>query len=175
MKVTLNIISQTKPGFEIQSMCCFQVQFLVNKTNTPYNGSTDYCKKTIIQDVIKTMEYIKVFIEWVWPYDYKLFEHYFVLISETKAANQCTVSSKYFVSIGQYLSMSTKIHPSRDGPYYVIGYGGRQADVHTDFRTITLVLYIGSLPNLATWFPCGRGRTLFIMGSLGQRSRSPLL
>ena len=34
------------------------------------------------------------------------------------------------------------------------------------FRTITLVLYIGSLPNLATWFPCGRGRTLFILGSL---------
>jgi hypothetical protein len=34
------------------------------------------------------------------------------------------------------------------------------------FRTITLVLYIGSLPNLATWFLCGRGRTLFILGSL---------
>jgi hypothetical protein len=34
------------------------------------------------------------------------------------------------------------------------------------FRTISLVLYIGSLPNLATWFPCGRGRTLFILGSL---------
>jgi hypothetical protein len=30
--------------------------------------------------------------------------------------------------------------------------------------------YIGPLPNLATWFPCGRGRTLFILGSLGQRS-----
>jgi hypothetical protein len=62
--------------------------------------------------------------------------------------------------------------PSRDGPYYVIGYGGR-AGVHTGFRTITLVLYIGSLPILATWFPCERGRTLFILGSLGQRS--PLL
>ena len=35
------------------------------------------------------------------------------------------------------------------GLYYVIGYGGR-ACVHTGFRTITLVLYIGSLPNLAT-------------------------
>jgi hypothetical protein len=43
------------------------------------------------------------------------------------------------------------------------------------FRTITLVLYIGYLPILATWFPCGRGRNLFILGSLGQRSRSPLL
>jgi hypothetical protein len=43
------------------------------------------------------------------------------------------------------------------------------------FRTITLVLYIGSLPNLATWFPFGRGRTLFILGSLDQKSRSPLL
>jgi hypothetical protein len=42
-----------------------------------------------------------------------------------------------------------------------------------DFRMITLVLYIGSLPNLATWFPCGKGRTLFMLGSLGQRS--PLL
>jgi len=41
------------------------------------------------------------------------------------------------------------IRPSRDGPYYVIGYG-RRAGVHTGFRTITLVLYIGSLPNLAT-------------------------
>ena len=37
-----------------------------------------------------------------------------------------------------------------DGPYYVIGYGGQRAGVHTGFRTITLVLYIGSLPNLAT-------------------------
>jgi hypothetical protein len=46
------------------------------------------------------------------------------------------------------------------------------ASVHTGFRTITLVLYIRSLPNLTTWFPCGRGRTLFSLGSLGQRSRS---
>jgi hypothetical protein len=29
-----------------------------------------------------------------------------------------------------------------------------------------VILYIGSLQNLATWFPCGRGRTLFILGSL---------
>jgi uncharacterized membrane protein len=36
-----------------------------------------------------------------------------------------------------------------NGPYYVIGYGGR-AGVHTGFRTITLVLYIVSLPNLTT-------------------------
>jgi hypothetical protein len=47
-----------------------------------------------------------------------------------------------------------------------------RAGVHTGFRTITLVLYIRSLPNLATWFPCWRGRTLFILRSLGQRSRS---
>jgi len=53
------------------------------------------------------------------------------------------------------------IRPSRDGPYYVIGYGGG-GGVHTGFRTITLVLYIGSWPNLATWFPCGRGNPLFI-------------
>jgi len=110
------------------------------------------------------------------------------------------------------------IRLSWDGPYCVIGYGGRRAGVHTGFRTITLVLYIGiitklghmislwkgknpiyfgvirskvkvtyykynfwqqgrfrtitlvlyigSLPNLATWFPCGRGRALFILGSL---------
>jgi hypothetical protein len=32
-------------------------------------------------------------------------------------------------------------------------------------RAITLVLYIGSLPNVATWFSCGRGITLFILGS----------
>jgi len=43
--------------------------------------------------------------------------------------------------------------------------GGR-AGIQTGFRTITLVLYIGSLPNLATRFPSGRGRTLFILGSL---------
>jgi hypothetical protein len=60
--------------------------------------------------------------------------------------------------------MAVFICPSWDGPYYVIGYGGR-VGVHTGFRTITLVLYIRSLPNLATWFPCGRGRTLFILGS----------
>jgi hypothetical protein len=41
--------------------------------------------------------------------------------------------------------------------------------------TLTLVLYIESLTNLATWFPCRRGRNLFILGSLGQRSRSPLI
>jgi hypothetical protein len=40
------------------------------------------------------------------------------------------------------------IRPSRDGRHYVIGYGGRQAGIHTGFHTITLVLYIGSLPNL---------------------------
>jgi hypothetical protein len=45
------------------------------------------------------------------------------------------------------------------------------AGVHTGFRTITLVLYIGSLSNLATWFPCGRGRTLCILGPLGQSHR----
>jgi hypothetical protein len=40
------------------------------------------------------------------------------------------------------------------------------------FHTITLVLYIGSLTSLATWFPCGRGRTYLFWG---QRSRSSLL
>ena len=41
---------------------------------------------------------------------------------------------------------------------------GMAAGVHTGLRTITLVLYIGSLPNLATWFPRGRERTLIIFG-----------
>ena len=45
------------------------------------------------------------------------------------------------------LNLMVFIRPSRDGPYYVIGYGGRAS---TGFRTITLVLYIRSLPNLAT-------------------------
>jgi hypothetical protein len=40
-----------------------------------------------------------------------------------------------------HYATSLFIRPSRDGPYYVIGYGGR-AGVHTGFRTITLVLYI---------------------------------
>ena len=74
-----------------------------------------------------------------------------------------------------YFHNNLLIRPFRDEPYYVIGYGGGRAGVHTGFCTITLVLYIRSLPNLAIWFPCGRGRTLFILGSLGQRSRSPLL
>jgi hypothetical protein len=53
-----------------------------------------------------------------------------------------------------------------------LGMAGWLAGVHTGFRIMILVLYIGSLPNLVTWFHCGRGRTLFILGSLGQRSRS---
>jgi hypothetical protein len=48
----------------------------------------------------------------------------------------------------------------------IIVWRGRQAGIHTGFRTITLVLYMGSLPNLATGFPRGRGRTLFILGSI---------
>jgi hypothetical protein len=72
---------------------------------------------------------------------------------------------------GSFLSHTNPfLRPSRDGPYYVIGYGGR-AGIHTGFRSITLVLYIRSLPNLATWFSCGRWRTLFILGSLGQGHR----
>ena len=39
-----------------------------------------------------------------------------------------------------------------------------RAGVHTGFHTITLVLYVGSLPNLATWFPCRRGRTYLFWG-----------
>jgi hypothetical protein len=76
-----------------------------------------------------------------------------------------TMPSKYtkFQNLGPFYTPF--VRPSRDGPYYVIGYGGR-AGVHTGFRTITLVLYIGYLPNLATGFPCGRRRTLFILGSL---------
>jgi hypothetical protein len=57
----------------------------------------------------------------------------------------------YFVPIDvvsghKYSSLPIFICPSGDRPYYVIGHGGRRAVVHT----ITLVLYIGSLPNLAT-------------------------
>jgi hypothetical protein len=43
------------------------------------------------------------------------------------------------------------------------------------FHMITLVLYLGSLRNLTTWLPCGRGRTLLILGLLGQRSRSLII
>ena len=64
---------------------------------------------------------------------------------------------------------------SRRGRIMWLGMQGWRVGIHTGFYTITLVLYIGSLPNLATWFPCGRGKTLFILGSLGQRSRSLLL
>jgi hypothetical protein len=50
------------------------------------------------------------------------------------------------------------MRPSRNGPHYVIRYGGQA------FTQVS-AWYIGSLPNLATWFPCGKGRTLFILGS----------
>ena len=44
--------------------------------------------------------------------------------------------------------------------------GGRPPSFpHNNFSSV-----IWSLPNMATWFPCRRGRTLFILGSLGQRS-----
>ena len=82
------------------------------------------------------------------------------------------LSTIFFSNHGTHLDLHIIfIRLSQDGPYYVIGYGER-VGVHTGFRTITLVLCIGSLPNLATWFLCGRGRTLFILGSLGQRSGS---
>ena len=45
------------------------------------------------------------------------------------------------------------------------------AGVLTGFHTITLVLYIQSLPTWATWFPWGRGRTICMLVSLGQRSK----
>jgi hypothetical protein len=35
-----------------------------------------------------------------------------------------------------------------------LGMADGRAGVHRDFRTITLVLYIRSLPILATWFSC---------------------
>jgi hypothetical protein len=48
------------------------------------------------------------------------------------------------------------------------------------FHMITLVLYIGSLPNLGTRFPCGRGRktillseTLFIVSDLDLWPNNP--
>jgi ubiquitin C-terminal hydrolase len=87
----------------------------------------------------------------------------------------CSINVLFFSNQLWYLVTCFFIRPSRDRPYYVIGYGGQLAGIHTGFHTITLVLYIGSLTNLATWFPCRRGRTIFILGSLGQRSRSPLL
>ena len=64
--------------------------------------------------------------------------------------------SKLILAQGVLGMVGTKfifICPSGDGTYYVIGYserGGGRADVQTGFRTISLVLYIGSLPNFAT-------------------------
>ena len=58
-----------------------------------------------------------------------------------------------FLQEGNLYIRSVFVRPSRDGPYYVIGYGGRwrrAAGVHTGVHTITLVRYIGSLPYLAT-------------------------
>jgi hypothetical protein len=81
---------------------------------------------------------------------------------------QLIESRKCYNRWGRYLQKPW-CHPECCNKIYnVILY---QASTLTYFST-TLVLYIGSLLNLATWFPCGRGRTLFILGSLGQRSRS---
>jgi hypothetical protein len=44
--------------------------------------------------------------------------------------------------------------------YWVWRAGGRP---HS-FRTLTLVLYFGSLSNLTTWFPCGKGNYLIYFG-----------
>jgi hypothetical protein len=59
------------------------------------------------------------------------------------------------------------IRPSRDGAVLCdwVWRAGGWAGVHTGFRTITLVLYIGSLTNLATWFPCGRDRPYLFWGN----------
>ena len=90
--------------------------------------------------------------------------------------NEC--SSTIFVLESRLTFLSLDISLSflyarlETGRIMWLGMAGRRVCVHTGFRTITLVLYIGSLPNLATWFPCGRGRTLIILGSIGQRSRS---
>ena len=57
-------------------------------------------------------------------------------------------------------------------PIY-FGVKGQGHLLYIEFLTscfhITLVLYIGFLPNLTRWFPCGRGRTYLFWG---QRSRS---
>ena len=45
----------------------------------------------------------------------------------------------------------------------MIGYGAR-AGVHTGFRTITLVLYIGSLPKLGHMIPLWKGKNLIYFG-----------
>jgi hypothetical protein len=81
--------------------------------------------------------------------------------------------------IGSLPDLTTWFPCGRGRILFILGSLGQRSRVtyykynfwqHGRFRTITLVLYIGSLTNLPTWFPCGRGRTLFILGSLGQRS-----
>ena len=67
----------------------------------------------------------------------------------------------FFYQTQLYTTYMLFIRQSRDCRIMWLGMAG----VDTGFRTITLVLYIGSLPSLATWFPCGRGRTVFILGS----------
>jgi hypothetical protein len=63
------------------------------------------------------------------------------------------------ISLGLHLWRSVRASGTQLSPSFWESWQDR-------FRTITLVPYIGSLPNLATWFPCGRGRTLFILGWL---------
>jgi hypothetical protein len=67
------------------------------------------------------------------------------------------------------------IRPYRDGPYYVIGYNGRAGGrphrfLHTNFSSVYRIFI-----KLGHMIPCGRERTLFILGSLGQRSRSLII
>ena len=94
-------------------------------------------------------------------------------------ANQVrTPIQNYFVKV-LYENLTFEIPPLwflyarlETGRIIWLGMAGGRTGVLTGFRALTLVLYIGSLPNLATWFPCRSGRTLSILRSLGQRSRS---
>jgi hypothetical protein len=67
------------------------------------------------------------------------------------------------------------IPPYRDGPHCVIGYDGRAGGrphrfLHNNFSSVYRIFI-----KLGHMIPCGRGRTLYILGSLGQRSRSLII
>ena len=87
----------------------------------------------------------------------------------------CIAQSLVFVQCFMDHVVPFFILPSRDGSHYVIGYGGRAGGrphrfPHNNFSSVYRIS-----TKFGHMIPLWKGKNLLILGSLGQRSRSPLL